>query len=669
MAADDWLEHAVKLSNSWVFPAVALSSLAAHLILVFFSGIRRRKAYGVSRFFVWLAYQVNNWAPTYVLGNLYIDTTPHEKQLYAFWVPFLLLHLARPDNVSAYSMDDTSGRVMLFVPLQSFGAVTILYRYIHMDTTAGTLRPASWIMLSLAIFKYAESAMALSRGDLNSIRSSFKRTSRETEGHSVEDDEGLLLVAHDHLDICKGAFGDHPVDMDIRQQAEEFGWKTMCKVVEMELSLMYDLMYTKAAMVHTWGGYGIRVVSPVLTVVALSLFWLRYREEGLQSRDVDISYILLGTTLVLDVAWLLRAIGSTWAHAFFQGTRWHWVKHAVICGGRWKRIRRLVVSLELLRDKEPSSYRVWSGPIGQHNLLRDFRDTERWSSKLAKSIRLEESWNEHCYSGPGVGLDLSREVAVRDVLFERIWSLILVPAHDPMAQPPIGHQRRRDLDQALSFDPQIGEVVIIWHIATVVFLCHAKEDTPASEWPAEVEEVIRAVSDYMLFLIAIRPSMIPGLKLRSLYEATRAALNALWSDMPTSPTSGVDEKKLVLILRDKVVTLHEWSLTLSDGARCAFTMLQRVNAAGWMWPSNIPWPDLQVMKKLGDLRPELFQTSYLTMADMLDLIFDVWVRLLIYASIRCSRDSHAKQLAQGGELTTIIWILAQHSGMYPKRQA
>jgi hypothetical protein len=48
---------------------------------------------------------------------------------------------------------------------------------------------------------------------------------------------------------------------------------------------------------------------------------------------------------------------------------------------------------------------------------------------------------------------------------------------------------------------------------------------------------------------------------------------------------------------------------------------------------------------------------------MLERILDAWVTLLIYASIRCSRDSHAKQLSRGGELTTIVWILAEHAGI------
>uniref|UniRef100_A0ACD5V8A4 Uncharacterized protein n=1 Tax=Avena sativa TaxID=4498 RepID=A0ACD5V8A4_AVESA len=703
MAAPEWVPPAVELASSWLFPAVALSSLVAHLFLVFLSGIRRRQASGVARVFLWLAYQVNNWAPIYVLGNLYFDTEPHKKQLYAFWVPFLMLHLARPDNISAYSMEDNklAGRVMLFVPFQSVGAFTIIYRYIHVDSTTGTLRPASWIMFSLAFFKYVESVMALRRGDLDNIRSSFKpRKSRKTGGHGGGDEEGSeedmevekdpLLVAHDLLDISKGAFTDYPVKMDIRerQRVDYFGWEKMPQVVEMELSLMYDMMYTKAAMVHTWGGYGIRVVSPFLTATAFLLFWFRHRDQGLHSsRDVDISYILLGTTFILDVTWLLRAIGSTWAHAFFKGTRWQCVK-LIVFRGRWKRIRRLVVSLDLLRDKKPSSYRAWSGILGQHNLLRDFGDTQRFSSKLAKRIGLEESWNAHCYSGQGTGLDFKIDAEVRDKLFEQIGSLIhMLPgdadsgddASDDDSEDKSqghGHERQRELDLALGFDQEIEEVILIWHIATEVFLCCAQqEDCP--EWDPDIEEMIRAISNYMLFLIAVRPGMIPGLKVRNMYEHTLSALNKLrGDDSTTHPTAGVDVKKLVLIMLDKVIdTNPNWNLILSDGTRCALLLLRQISPTWLIFPRKFLLdPGSKVVKTLEELCPKLFgrelgmPAMWLEMPTMLDMpvmlgrILDVWVHLLIYASIRCSPDSHAQQLGQGGELTTIIWILIQHRG-------
>jgi hypothetical protein len=51
-------------------------------------------------------------------------------------------------------------------------------------------------------------------------------------------------------------------------------------------------------------------------------------------------------------------------------------------------------------------------------------------------------------------------------------------------------------------------------------------------------------------------------------------------------------------------------------------------------------------------------------AQMLELIFTVWVDMLLYAGVRCSRESHAKQLSAGGELTTVLWMVIQHAGPF-----
>lgn len=68
------------------------------------------------------------------------------------------------------------------------------------------------------------------------------------------------------------------------------------------------------------------------------------------------------------------------------------------------------------------------------------------------------------------------------------------------------------------------------------------------------------------------------------------------------------------------------------------------------------FPDLM---KSGEAATET-ELEYQMPKEVTDIIFR-GVRLLINVSIRCTRNSHAKQLARGGELTTIVWILAEHA--------
>ena len=61
------------------------------------------------------------------------------------------------------------------------------------------------------------------------------------------------------------------VDLDIKNETEE-DHEGMWTLMEMELSLMYDLLYTKAGVIHTWSGYGIRVTSSFTAVASILLF-------------------------------------------------------------------------------------------------------------------------------------------------------------------------------------------------------------------------------------------------------------------------------------------------------------------------------------------------------------------------------------------------------------
>lgn len=200
----------------------------------------------------------------------------------------------------------------------------------------------------------------------------------------------------------------------------------------------------------------------------------------------------------------------------------------------------------------------------------------------------------------------------------------------------------------LAFGREFQEDVLVWHIATQVFLMcgggggqslmHGKSAAAAHA------KAVKALSEYLMFLVAVRPRMLPGLVLRSLYEVTFDALQDIWRKQAVSSsrsrltTTGKErEGKLARILHDKMDADSEWGLDhdktrlVSDGANIAMALLEADESE---------------------------------MPEVLELVFNVWVDKLLYAGTRCSRESHARQLSRGGELTTVVWILAEHVGPF-----
>jgi hypothetical protein len=653
-----WLNLTAQFLNLWAIRIAVLSSFAAHLVLLLLAGVRRRKASGGRTLLLWLAYQLANWAAVYSLGNLSFGSTSQEQQLVAFWAPFLLQHLGGPDNISAYSLEDNvlCARQAISVAMQVGGATYVLYKHIYMGGGAGALLPASIIIFAVGVAKYVEKALALRGGNLANIRSSSKkkqhsRSALITTRRDELDDERALEVAHNMFPFCRRAMVDSSVDMnssdlDASRKIFSFGWESMCKVVEMELSLMYDILYTKAGMVHTWGGYLIRSLSPLATAVAFFLF-LFYSKDGQRRADVIITYALLVAAFLLDITWLFRALGSTWTRAFLQARRRSWIHRAVLSSGRWRRLRQVVVSMDLGRLLLPTaahpptqrSYRTWTGAVGQYNLLHEVtRDTTSLRGRAAKKIELEESR----------GVELSDDV--KRLLFERVREILKSTYKDSKDRDAsysmndittywgqdAARRRHKKLKRfRLGFGREFQEDILVWHIGTQVFLSSIDGTNAAKTTRAKA---IKVLSEYLMFLVAVRRQMLPGLALRSLYEATIDVLQVIWRDEAgAGENSTTGENRIARILRTKTDADRGWGLEhgktrlVTDGANIALTLLRAD-------PSEMP--------------------------ELLELVFNVWVDKLLYAGTRCSRESHAKQLSRGGELTTIVWILAEHAGPF-----
>jgi hypothetical protein len=93
--------------NEWATQILVLLSLTLHVVLLLFAGIRRREASAVPTFLLWLAYLLADSTAIYALGLISLSSAPSKHQLVAFWAPFLLLHLGGPDNITAYSLEDS----------------------------------------------------------------------------------------------------------------------------------------------------------------------------------------------------------------------------------------------------------------------------------------------------------------------------------------------------------------------------------------------------------------------------------------------------------------------------------------------------------------------------------------------------------------------------------
>jgi hypothetical protein len=79
-------------------------------------------------------------------------------------------------------------------------------------------------------------------------------------------------------------------------------------------------------------------------------------------------------------------------------------------------------------------------------------------------------------------------------------------------------------DQLPSFGREFQEDILVWHIGTCILLARADQQHVQGTYGKAIE----VLSEYLMFLVAVRRHMLPGLVLRSLFEVTRQAMADVW---------------------------------------------------------------------------------------------------------------------------------------------
>ncbi|KAF0899515.1 hypothetical protein E2562_019997 [Oryza meyeriana var. granulata] len=162
-----------------------------------------------------------------------------------------------------------------------------------------------------------------------------------------------------------------------------------------------------------------------------------------------------------------------------------------------------------------------------------------------------------------------------------------------------------DLEEALvrSFPLAISTV----HMITMVYLTSVKASIVSSASAASLAQVSRKLSNYMMYLVTMRPGVVSVQQIGMLSNAG-FVLPSLAGDssMGYQPGALIEEFK-------------------------------------YEHP-KFPWTIGQHEAVLKELR-------------------DIWVRLLIYAAGKSRLEAHTAPLAEGGELLTFVWLLMAHCGL------
>uniref|UniRef100_A0ACD5WTS6 Uncharacterized protein n=2 Tax=Avena sativa TaxID=4498 RepID=A0ACD5WTS6_AVESA len=674
------------LWEEWGIQVLVLLSFSLQIMLLIMAELRRRIDSGVLMAFVWSAYMLADATAIYVLGHMSVmSSRSRGHDLVAFWAPFLLLHLGGQDNITAYSIEDNKLWLRHLQTLAVQVAAATYVVYVSSILASGLLRAATILMFVVGVAKYGERVWALKcagsttsggseqgGGNYEPLFYASGSRYRTIPSKSCPDKEDYLLDAHLFLAVPKKFLMSMLQDEELR--FHDIDEHALVEVVEMQLSLMHDVFFTKTEVVHSWCGLCIRAISLPGTAVALLLFSLHHHHyhhhhhmaKGSYSKaDIAISYVLLIGALVLEVMSTIKAMFSSWTSSFLLKPRKDFTRPGeeernirVLLGRGITSVRRFVHAAEWRG-------RYWYGSMGQHNMLQ-LCVGSRVSriSRIARWMGFEDPWNTlaYCSSVPVSAL-------IKQLLVKQVLSCSVLPNNEDHISNSRGLAalKSKGLHEELewSLDPKrsLEQTILTWHIGTNIYLFFWYKQNKLEQANAgDLIEAVEALSNYMLFLLASRPYMLPAPFDRGMYA------NSCYELIGIVCSSAEDLANLMLrhyreeeeeetartnlpfdsILEYKPKTLSaipfDTSLGNAEDRQKAYRM------------------DLTLQRGCR-LAAELIRNGMPDMpcsAIMPELIAQVWIEILCYAGHRCSAYSHAKQLGSGGELITIATLLVEY---------
>ncbi|XP_027189007.1 uncharacterized protein [Cicer arietinum] len=677
---------------------LVMVSLCLQVVLILFGNRRKYIADKRLQLMIWFTYLSADWIATVALGILSKDSKIPEIDpnfiIMAIWAPFLLVHLGGPDTITAYSLEDNElwPRHMLELIYQLAVAIYVVYRswngiplnYVTVPiVVAGIIKygERSWSLWSGSSKGFKESILPPPDPGPNYAKFMDDYTAKKYEGYHVTLDEvnettPTTLLDHSQRSMANEEipnvsylhdgykfyiipeclFADLIISFQDHKSSQIFfqsiDWKHAFEVIAVELGLMYDILYTKAVLTYSKRGIFLKVVSFLCTLFALIGFSIFNNKEvnhhhlhikGTKPINDDlnikeyihinydkiITFVLFGGAILLEIYAVIVLLSSSWAMLWFS-------KH-----NNW-RVNLLYKSISWFQKFLKLSHTVtWSNQMSQFNLIRFcLKDEPIKCIKIQKLLRIYKFFEKSYYQKTEeIRPELKK--LIFDQLKEKSEEAIDIKAckklcaHKGDRVLDKWHCNVGDINRSIT-EVEFDQSILLWHAATD--LCYSKDsDLNATDSAAlQSREKSQLLSDYMLYLLVMCPFLLPNGIGQIRFEDTCAEVDELLKERKY-----IKERSQVCKMIDRVNTAIPPSEVKGDRSK------------------SVLFDACRLAKSLESLETE----ENWSKEKKWEMICHVWVEILCHAASQCRGLHHAKQLSQGGELLTHVWLLMAHLGI------
>ncbi|GLT99750.1 hypothetical protein SLE2022_171680 [Rubroshorea leprosula] len=633
--------------QKWDVRGLVLFSLTLQIVLSVLGGRRKYKIHPFFKTVLWFAYLGADWIAIATLGKLSGSYTesPATNVLRAYWAPLLLLHLGGPDTITAYSFEDNKLwiRHLLILVVK---AILVVY-VICLSWTFSWISFLSFPLILAGIIKYVEKILCLKQNNSQKtkpvISNIFNPQGPQTNNFSTLNDHlkanrdvlnGYLLFIIMRPDV-NDYLSSHNV-FDVRKRLKAYikettgmdGTRAIKFFLELadlstgvfedlvaEIGFIFDVVYTKAALIYTKLGCLLRFISFASSFSVLLLFFMSIINEPkfhFSRIDIGITGILLSGAIALDLYAACVMLSSDWAILVVQF-------HDIVF------VRKIFkVALKcfpcLLRRSER-----WSNQIGQFDLLEYcWRYNKRkvnqpWGIllKITNGREIVEMWHKYWFTKFEKVPNYLKYFANYGDIFDSFFS----EEGFKISRGERAIQLARQFDELKwSIELDFDHSIIVWHLATSV--CCSQEDHDDDD---EIKKTSKYVSDYMMYLLAMCPALL-------LPEHSKS----FWLDHTYDKLEGLE-------------------LPETNSRNAASTLLSHQD--------NVPKEEIESSERtFENIQEEVLQlvTILKRSRNKWKLIRNVWMEMLFYAAVSSQHISHLKQLGEGIEFLSIIWLFPSY---------
>ncbi|XP_057979681.1 uncharacterized protein LOC131165692 [Malania oleifera] len=693
------------LWDEWNLRVAVLTSLFFQVLLIFSASSRKRTGNVIITSIIWSAYLLADWVAAFAVGlisNSHNDLisnsqkdcikATHNEDLLAFWAPFLLLHLGGPDAITAFSLEDNELwiRHLLGLVIQLAAVV-----YVFSQTLPNSLWLPTTLMFFAGTTKYAERTRALYLACMGNFKASmlpapdagpnYAQLMEEYSSNKeaqvpvdiiivnepdkehktpTQDEElpsntvslnDIEIVQHGYMffDTFKGLIVDLMFSFHERNESRKFFFqrnaKDAFKVMEVELNFMYDVLYTKMAVVHRKIGYFFRLICTSFIVVSFERFAVHHKHEG-HKFDIIVTYTLLIGAMSLELIGFLKLIFSDWTIVLLKNGS----------------VKKVVAAI---REKISLDNRCrWSKSVSLHSLISYCLKTRfNWLDKVIDFIGLKDFMDELKYKKTKPVEKNLEEFIFNELKEKALKAKDLKTAKEICSARGdwVLSQNTCHYQSILStVEVEYDESLLLWHIATE--LCYYTEYK--ADDTDENLQFSKLLSDYMLYLLVMRPTMMSAvagigqIRFQDTCEEAkkffrRGQFKRKWSIV--SLVASNQKISTGSIFQDLKKIFYKGR---SESMAKQMEVCQKLLSVN---------TDVKPMDVKGDRSKSVLFDACILAKDLKKLkkerrwklMSKVWVELLSYAACHCRANAHAQQLSKGGELITFVWLLMAHFGM------